>query len=171
MKSSAVTTFLSTDNLSTLATIYACTYITCHCDAAMFVVRPINLNTSIVSGTGDGSGLRRERNGKLHASRGKNGKRTTDGTQRYRRHLRQNTVGQRNGSLSGDSRHRYRQRYVQLRLISLCRVTFYTLASYLEIYFTLLHRNIHISSMYFHVLHRRTCSSSPIFLPIRMMID
>ena len=95
----------------------------------------INSNTSIVSGTGDGSGLRRERNGKLHASRGKNGKRTTDGTQRYRGHLRQNTVGQRNSSLSGDSRHRYRQRYVQL--VGLLRITFCILASYLKIYFTL----------------------------------
>lgn len=74
----------------------------------------INLNTLIFSGTSYGSGLRRERHGKLHVSRGKNGKRTVDGTQRYRRHLRQNTVGQGNSSLSGNSRHRYGQRYVPL---------------------------------------------------------
>ena len=103
-----------------------------------FVVHSINLNTSIVSGTGDGSGLRRERNGKLHASRGKNGKRTTDGAQRYRRHLRQNTIGQGNSSLSGDSRHRYRQRYVQLT------AGFYIYALYFTLYMEVLY--------FFHIL-------------------
>lgn len=119
-----------------------------------FVVHSINLNTSIVSGTGDGSGLRRERNGKLHASRGKNGKRTTDGAQRYRRHLRQNTIGQGNSSLSGDSRHRYRQRYVQLtaglRFIFMLYTLLYTWKYY-------------ISSIYCHIFYTRKYSSICIF--------
>lgn len=71
-----------------------------------------------VSGAGYGSGLRCERHGELHASRGKNGKRAADGAQRYRRHLRENTVGQGNRSLPRDSRHRYRPRYVQQYSIS-----------------------------------------------------
>lgn len=125
-------------------------YVICHCDATVFVARSINLDTSIVSGTGDGSGLRRERNGKLHASRGKNGKRTTDGTQRYRRHLRQNTVGQRNSSLSGDSRHRYRPRYVQLA--GLLRIMFCILALYLEIYLT-----SYLALYFFHMFRTWKC--------------